>query len=467
VCEWKKKGTGGAGGHDMLNGDVKDVLIRLTGPMILGMAAMVAFNLIDTMYVGWLGSDDLAAMAFTFPVVFFYVGVSAGLGVGASSVIARRLGGGHKHEAALLSSDAIILAFTITVIFTTAGLLTIDPLFSAMGAEDDILDKVKSYMTIWYFGMPVVVVPMVGNSIIRATGDTRTPMKIMMAAVVTNLILDPLLIFGPGPFPGMGLAGAATATVIARTVALVLTVRVLFYQKRLLAWEKRAFQTIVSSWKSILHVGAPTAMVNVLTPISLGIITAMVAGYGTKTVAGYGAATRMETMVLMPIIAFCAVLVPFVGQNVGAGKLERVREATVLGYRATALFGLLAFAVLALTARYSARVFNDDPDVIDAYADYLRYAGVGWVLVGASFVASNTFNAMGKPLPSAVLTLVRIFAFMVPLATLGSHLTGSQGLFAGLAGANILGGTVSMLWQKKVLSEEELGPRDHTTMEHG
>ncbi len=457
VEEQKPGMARGAGptGHDMLNGEVRDTLLRLAGPMVLAMMAMVAFNLVDTMYVSWLGSKDLAAMTFTFPVIFFYAGISAGIGVGASSVIARKLGAGRHREAELLSADALILSLSIAVILSTIGYLTMDTLFLRLGAEDDILPKVKGYMRIWYLGVVVVVVPMVGNSIIRATGDTKTPMKIMLAAVVVNMVLDPILIFGLGPAPKMGLEGAAWATVAARLTAMVVTIRVLVYQKKLLGWEPRSFKKILESWKTILHVGAPTAAVNVMVPASQAIITALVAVYGTEVVAGYGAASRMEALVLMPLMALSATLVPFVGQNMGAKKLDRVQEAVKLSFQFTIILGILAFSVLAFTGAYTGKVFQLDSQELETYQDYLRYAGFGWLLLGGCYIGSNSFNAMGKPLPATILTLIRMFGLMIPLAYAGSLVMDSKGIFLGIALGNMIGGVLAMVWLERVLPGEK------------
>ena len=242
------------GGVNLLEGDVARTLWKLTGPMILAMFAMVAFTLVDTMYVGRLGKEELAAMSFTFPVIFFFVGMTLGIGIGAASIISRTIGAGESRKAARLSFDALILAILISIIVTSIGMMTIDPLFSALGAENDILPLIRDYMSIWYFGMPVVAIPMVGNNIIRATGDTKTPMKIMLASVMTNIVLDPLLIFGPGPFPELGLSGAALATVISRTIAMSLSLHVLVNKKKLVAWEGINLQEMLICWKQILKI---------------------------------------------------------------------------------------------------------------------------------------------------------------------------------------------------------------------
>jgi putative MATE family efflux protein len=204
----------------LVEGPVGRMLINLTAPMILGIVSIVAFNLVDTFFVGQLGIPELAALSYTFPVVLVLGSLAIGLGTGASAVISRAIGEGNEHKVKRLTTDSLILAVLIVAAFAILGLFTIDRVFTMLGAPPNILPLIREYMRIWYIGSICVVVPMVGNSAIRAAGDTRTPGIIMMIAAVVNCIFDPLLIFGIGPFPRLEIAGAAIATVIARTTTL-------------------------------------------------------------------------------------------------------------------------------------------------------------------------------------------------------------------------------------------------------
>lgn len=181
---------------------VGKTLTKLTWPMVIGILGMVTFNLADTFFVGRLGTLELAALSFTFPVVMVVSSLALGLGIGTSSVVSRAIGEGDEAKVKRLTTDSIILSFLVVGVFVVVGRLTIEPVFRMLGATPDILPLVKQYMQIWYPGMIFVVVPMVGNSAIRATGDTKTPSAIMLIAVTVNFIFDPLFIFGIGPFPG-------------------------------------------------------------------------------------------------------------------------------------------------------------------------------------------------------------------------------------------------------------------------
>ncbi len=452
--EMSKDSHGGKpqkGSMDLLNGKVSTTMWKLTIPMVFAMMAMVLFNFVDAVYVGQLGRDELAAITFTFPVVFFFASIMGGLGMGATSIISRTLGAGDKERAARLTTDSLLLAITVAVISMLVGLATIEPLFRILNVNPDLFPMVKSYMEIWYFGIPAVVIPMVGNAIIRATGDTKIPMKIMLFAVGLNIILDPFLIFGIGPFPRMGIRGAAVATVSARMVTTFLSIYVLVKIKKMVNWKLPTFRELIRSWWDVLYVGGPNAFVSALTPVSLGVITGVISSMGKNVVAGYGAATRLEAIVIMPTIAFCTALVPFVGQNFGSGKIHRVRKAIRLGYKAGLAYAIIVYSIFSVTAPLSARMFSSNPEVIRNFCYYLWLGGLGWMGLAISYIVTNSFNALGKPFPSFVITIIRVVVLLLPLALMGAVFMGARGVFIGVAIAFGMAGLLAIVWLEKVI----------------
>ena len=438
----------------LIDPPVGGTLFRMTVPMIFGILAMVAFHLTDTFFVAQLGTNALAAMSFTFPVVFVIHSISMGLGVGVSAVVSRVIGSGDHDQVRRLTTDSLVLAMLVVGFFVATGLLTIDPLFRLLGATDEIVPLVKSYMRIWYTGVLFVVIPMVGNSAIRATGDTKTPSLIMVAAVTVNVILDPLLIFGIGPFPRMELAGAALATVFARATALLVSLWVLGRRERMLTLVLLPIRNLIRSWRSVLYIGLPTAGTNMIVPVALGIITRMVAEYGPQPVAALGVATRIDPFALAVIFALSASLGPFVGQNLGAGRYDRIKLAVLYSQRFAVGWGLLMLAVLALSARPIASLFSDTPAVVDTTVHYLRLVPIGYGLQGVLLLSNMTLNILKKPLHAASLNLTQMFVLYIPLAFIGSRLMGVPGIFGAAAVANIVAGTVAFFWLRRVMARE-------------
>jgi len=326
-------------------------LLRMAGPMLMGMIAIMAFNLVDTFFLGRFSTDALTAISFTFPVVMSLGSLALGLGMGAAAVISNAIGEGDNDRVMRLTTDALILSFVIVAVVAVAGRLTVRPLFAAMGAEGRVLDLVASYMDIWYLSIGVLVIPMVGNSAIRATGDTRTPAIIMMVAALTNVIADPILIFGLGPAPRLGIEGAAIATALARATSLTAAVYVLGARKKMLSTRGMGVRAFLASSRRILHVGLPAAGMRMVMPLGMGVIIRLVARFGPPAVAAYGVGTRVGMFAFALIMALGASLMPFIGQNLGARRLDRVNGAAWFSVKFGMVYGLVVWLVFLVFAR--------------------------------------------------------------------------------------------------------------------
>ncbi len=435
----------------LTEGPVGRHLWRLGGPMVFGLLSIILMNVIDTWFIGRLGTTELAAISFTFPVVMFVGSVAIGLGVGATSVISRAIGAGDERRVKRLATDAMMLAVAIVAVLSVVGSFTIDPLFRLMGASETTLPMIRQYMSVWYLGMVFVVVPMVGNSAIRAGGDTRTPAVIMIVAAGVNLALDPLLIFGLGPFPALGIQGAAIATVIARGVTMVASLAVLQFREHLIEWRQPPLAEALASWRALLSVGLPAAATQLVVPVTIGIVTAMIARHGEHAVAAYGAGSRVETLMLLAPMALASGLSPFVGQNWGAGRRDRLARALQLAGRFVVGWGVLSWAVLALLSGPIAHQFARDAAVVGPLGMYLWIVPLGHAFQGGFNVAASTFNAIDQPLKAAALALIRAPLLTVLLCWIGDQLAGVPGLFAGLALSNVIVGIAARLWLRRLV----------------
>lgn len=433
----------------LTSGPIRQTLITLTIPMIFGILGIFAFNLIDTFFVGQLGAAELAAMSFTFPVVMIIGSISMGLGVGASAVISRAIGEGNVQKVQHLTSHSLILGILIVACFAVIGLLTIDPVFRLMGATDEVMPLIRSYMDIWYLGVVFIVIPMIGNNAIRAKGDTKTPSAIMLTAMTTNLVLDPILIFGLGPIPRMELPGAALATVLARATTLVASLGVLYFREKMIILTRPQIRDLLQSWKQVLYIGIPTAGTNIIMPISLGVITRLVSTYGPESVAALGVASRIEGFGLTPIMALGSVLGPFVGQNWGAGNKKRMELGVQYSHQFGLAWGTLVFILLAILARPIAGLFSDNPIVIETTALYLWLVPVSYGLAAVLVLSTTALNVLNKPLHSAVLMILRMVVLYIPLAYLGSYFLGIAGIFGAGAAASAISGLVASYWLKQ------------------
>jgi putative MATE family efflux protein len=436
--------------QSLIEGKISTQLIKLTLPMIWGVFSVIAFSVVDIFYVAQLGTQPLAAMSFTFPVVMTFGSLAMGLGIGASSVIARAIGKGNFLLVKRLTTNSLTLSLSVVVIFVLLGLFTIDPLFKILGAEEELLPLIHSYMEIWYWGMICLVVPMVGNNAIRSSGNTFVPSVIMTIAAVVNIVLDPILIFGLFGFPRLELAGAAIATVISRLVTLVASLWFLHYRLKMLYFQSQSLKSTVQSWGSILQIGLPAAITNMINPISIGVITGLVAQYGATAVAGFGIASKIESFALIVLMALAGSLSPFIGQNWGAKKYGRVNQALKQSVIFSLFWGALTALILWVTGEKIAYLFDSNLEVIAIVNNYLKIVSISYGAYGIIFITSSSFNALGKPLPSVTITLIKMFILYIPLAYLGGKIFEISGIFAAGTVANLLVGLGSYLWIIKV-----------------
>jgi putative MATE family efflux protein len=432
----------------LTQGPVGRHLVHMTMPVLLGILMMMGQTFIDAWFIGQVGDRELAALGFAFPIIMVISSVAIGLGAGTSSVVARAIGAHDHRRARRLATDSLILSFGVTVILSFIGILTIWPLFRLLGAPDDMIPLIAGYMRILYIGVPFVVVGMVGMASMRATGDTRLPSMLMVLAALINLALDPLLIFGIGPFPAMELNGAATAALLARGSIFVGTVYLMRSRLDMLTFNKPDIEELKKSWRDILHVGMPAAATNAIIPIATGVITAMLARYGPEAVAGFGVASRIESLTLVMFYALSAIIGPFVGQNISACKPDRIYTALKL----CALFclgvGLLTAGLLAALSSFLPSLFSENPDVTGVARLFLLVAPISYGAYGVVMVMNASFNGMGKPMPAVAISVARMAVIYVPLAIALQPIMGIAGIFGAYALANIVTGVVAYLWAR-------------------
>jgi MATE family, multidrug efflux pump len=438
----------------LTQGPVGKHLVDMTVPVLYGITMMMLQNFADAWFIGQVGDRELAALSFSFPVLMVVTSVAIGLGAGTSSVVARAIGA-HDHERAKrLATDSLLLSFGVTAIICAVGILTIDPLFTLLGAPADMLPLIGEYMRILYVGVPFVVVGMVGMSSMRATGDTRLPSKLMVIASVLNVALDPLLIFGFGPIPRMELEGAALAALLARASIFFGTLYFMHQKLDMLTFRLPKMPEMRSSWKDILHVGIPAAGTNAIIPIALGVITAMLAKYGPEAVAGFGVATRIESLTLVIYYAMSAIIGPFVGQNMSAGKSKRIYKALWQCTMFCLGSGLVIAIILASGSRIIPGLFSDSSEVTDVATLFMWIVPISYGAYGMVMVMNASFNGMGKPMPAVVVSVARMAVIYVPLAMIGEVFFGIAGIFGAYALANIVMGAVSYAWAHRSVQEQ-------------
>ncbi len=432
--------------QDLTSGPVGGHLRRQATPMALGLVALISFDAIDLFFVSRLGDAQLAAMSFCFPAIWLLTSFNIGFEAGAASTISRAIGEGDINAARRLTTDTALLAGVCSLLLGMAGIATIDLVFPLLGADSSLMPYIHDYLGIWYWAMPIAAIYWVCLAAMRARGNTGLEARVLTLAAVLNAILDPIFIFGLFGFPRLEMAGAALATLVSNIVVLTGTLLYLRIKLDVLATMRVPFSRILASWRRVLHIGMPATITNTIVPLSNSVMVTLVAGHGAAAVAGLGVAMRIEPIALIVFYALSAVTSPVMGQNFGAGRYQRLREAQRwLGKSAIYLGVILALAFGALAQPLSA-LFTEQAASLSVSATYLlimplSYGGYGMVMCSCA-----AFNGLGQPGKAVLLSAMRAILILLPLALLGEHLCGLPGLFIGAAFANLLVGLFGYLW---------------------
>lgn len=437
---------------DLLNGPMRTVLVQMTIPMMFGIVSIMLFNLADIWFVGQLGTLPMAALAFTFPVSFVVISLAIGLGIGTSATLARRIGQGDTGSAAQVATSILLITTLLLIIVGFAGQYAIEPVFKLMGAEPELLPLIRAYMQIWFAGSVFMVLNMVCNSILRATGDVRGSAMIMLLASLLNFILDPLLIFGLGPFPALGIQGAALASVIAWGITTLVALHLIHHRRHMLSLRFPSLLTLLRYWRELFSISVPAALSNITTPVANGVLTAMVARHGAEAVAAFGVGNRIESLALLVCLALSMSLPPFISQNFGAAQMQRIKKAYALVIRFALLWQVLIYLLLVIFSAPLAALFSDDPEVIRLIRLWILIVPLGFGFQATTFLSASAFNALHQPMLALKVSLIRLFLMYLPLGWLGNQLFGLEGLFSALVLANILTAIIAWVWMRKKLT---------------
>ena len=435
--------------RDLTTGAVWWNLVRLAGPMLFGIAAVISVQLVDTFFVGRLGTGPLAALSFSFPVSLTLTSLSIGLSAGAASVVSRAIGRRHRRRARRLATDSLLLAVLIVLLITLAGLATVEPVLRLVGARGEVLELAMAYMRIWYLSLPFVVVPMVANAMVRACGDAFWPSAIMITASLINVAVTPVLVFGLGPVPALGIEGAALGTLVARVISSAMALHLVLFRDRLVVPKLPDPSRFLRSAAQVLRIGVPAAAGNASNPVGIGLATAVIAVLGAETVAAFGVATRIEAFAVLPMLALSSAIGPVVGQNWGSGRRDRVRRALAIAYAMCVGWSVVLAIVFWTLGRPIAALFASEPSVADEAARYLHIVPLSLGGYGIAIVAAGGYNGLGKSMTGLAYSLSRTMVFYVPLVWIASRIDGSTTVYGAISAANALAGiaiAVHSLW---------------------
>lgn len=425
-------------------------LWRQTWPMAIGVLALLGFQLVDSAFIARLGTSPLAAQSFTFPLSFLIIGIQVGMGIAIAALISRALGGGEDARAKRLTSLVLIAGGGVIGSLAVVLWLIQVPVFRLLGADEAALGYIRSYWGLQLFSAWLGALLYFIYSVFRAYGDTRTPGKMMVLSSLINLVLDPLLIFGVGPWSGFGLPGAAWATAIAFSVGLVLTSGTLSRCQ----WVTREdiWPECQRSWRPFIGIAAPAMVSQLMPPLAAMLAITAVAGLGDTYVAAWGLASRLETLSLMVILAMTMSLPPWLGRCYGAGDWAQIQQLMRLALKVAVIWQLSLGVLLALGAPWVAMALAGNPEVQGELALIIRFLLPSYAALGVCMLVVSAGNALGWPLRAMLLSSARLFICYLPCLWLGAYLYGWTGLAAGAAVGNLAAGLMAWLLLRRILS---------------
>lgn len=448
---FEKEATSGV---SLLRGDPKKAIVKLSGPMIVAMLLMSTYNLVNAIWVAGLGSDALAAVGFVTPLFMIFMGLGNGLGAGAASVIARRIGAKNKEGADNAAVHAILLTFILSAILTLPLILLTGPIVVLFGAGETA-GLATEYGQVVFLGLILILFTNIGYAILRAEGDTKRAMYVMGASSILNMVLDPLLIYSAG----MGIAGAAWGMLISlMAVSGILLYWFLGKRDTYVSISFSEFSYERKTLRDILGVGLPASFEFLLMAIlSIFINGLLVTVAGTDAVAVYTAGWRVVFFAIIPLVAIGTSVISVAGAAYGARQFAKIRTVHTFSILLGIAISLVISAITFIFARQIATIFTysaDSAHLAPEIAAFLATMCFFYPFVPPGIMSGSVFQATGRGLTSLVITVLRNLVFIAVFAYLFGIVfgLGERGVWWGIVAGDILGGTVSFLWARTYIS---------------
>ncbi|MBR9682934.1 MATE family efflux transporter [Candidatus Woesearchaeota archaeon] len=429
---------------EILEGNLTKTILKVSLPLVVAFLLQTSFNIIDGIFVGRIGAEALAAVSLAFPMIFLMISLAAGLGVGATSLIARSIGAKDYKKANNAAEHSLLLFFILGLFFTVFGLMFGKHLFKLIGATGTVLQLTIDYTNIIFAGSIFLFLVFIANNILRGEGNMKIPMFVMGGSAILNVILDPIFIF----VLGWGVKGAAIATVVSRAVACIAVFVYLLTDRATIKISMRYFKYQYSIIKEIFRIGILSSVSQVLTSISMFILTAIVAKFGTEAIAAYGIAFRLEGIAFMPLIGLTAAVMTIVGQNVGAKNLSRSRRTTFNASVMGIVYSLLVGICFFIFAVPLAKLFNNNHQVVYQASLYLVINAITYMFIAIILVINGSFLGAGMALPPLSMNILRSVIIVIPLAIFLSKMYGLMGVWIAIAIASVITSAISVVWYR-------------------
>lgn len=430
---------------DLTEGNEARLLVSFSIPMLFGNLFQQLYNMVDSVVVGnWVGKEALAAVGASFPVIFLLLSLFMGLSMGANILISQFHGARDSERVRLSIETNYLFTFWAGLVLTAVGFFGAEPIMMLLQSPPEVLPQAALYLRLYSLGMLFFLGFNTVSGILRGLGDSKNPLWMLAISTVLNIALDLLFVI----VFHWGVMGVAVATIISQGVALGLALAYLDRTHELLRVDFRKLRFDREIFMSSVRIGIPSGIQQSLVALGISTMTGIVNGFGTDAIAGYAAATRIESIASLPAMTIGMALSTFVGQNLGAGKPERVRRGLNAALIFSVSISIAAAAVFHFAGDALVAMFNSDPGVLEAGAGYLRIIGPFFVVFSVMFMLNGVIRGAGETLIPLASTLVAMWLVRVPTAFALSRLLGLQGVWFAFPTGWIVGTLVAFVYYR-------------------
>lgn len=438
--------------NKLTEGSILKSLITLALPVIFVNILQTAYQLTDTFWVGRLGTDAVAAVSISFPIIFFIISLGIGLGIAGTILVAQYAGKQDQATVDYTSSQTLLMVILVSIVLGAIGYLLSPAMTKLMTDDPNVITPAISYMEISFIGLVFMFTYMVFQSLLRGVGNVRTPMYIVLGTVLLNLVLDPLFIFGYGPIPAMGVKGAAISTIVTQAIASIIGIWLLSNGNYGIRIKLKDFKPDYPLIYKMFKIGFPSSIEQSTRALGLAVMTLLVTTFGTLTVAAYGIGTYVLMFVIIPAMGLSMATSTLVGQNIGAGKVDRAERIAILSTK-TAFISLTFVGILIFIFANQIVAFfiPGELETIKSGALFLRTMSLTFGFVGVQLTLNGVFVGAGNTMISMILAIISLWVLRFPLGyVLAIHTSLAEiGIWIAFAVSNIIAALATIIWFKK------------------
>src|SRR6056297_989835 len=448
----------------ILRGNMVRLILTLSAPIMINNYIQTIYNLADTYWVSRIGDTQIAAITLVWPIIFLMISIGIGISIAGTAIISQYIGAGLLEKAEIVAGQVISISFLISAAIGFPSAYFASSIVSAIGGTGELLTEATSYLQVIFMGLPMMFLFFSFTTIKQGQGDTLTPMKYGAVSLLLNIILDPIFIFTFG----LGIKGAAMATVFSRGIFAIYDMYKLFSNvDGSISMNMKLLKPNIDDSKKLLSVAIPSSVGQATEAFGFTILTMFVLSFGESTVTAFGITNRINSLILMPAMGIGTALATIIGQNIGADNIDRAKQAVRTSALLSTVFLVAGGTIILFSADTLIGVFTNNSEVLSQGTYFLKLITLGLPLMGFYQIFIGTFRGSGHTVISMILMASRLWIFRIPLVVILKNITdlGEKSIWFAMISSNILICLISFIlylsgrWQEKVIQDKKLKPK--------